>query len=218
MTSDDAFDEKRPGEQVDAILEQLRGLEQAVTDETHREEIVQTKQMLKELSGSPRLEDRITKYTGRDMGEALVGGIVFSLPLLVEDGVFEIADHLLAFTVVGIPIFLLANVAFVIALTAGLLYAVDFREVEITKPLFGFVPRRLVGVLVVSFLVATALMFMWGRLFEEDPSTLGMLARVTVIWAAAALGASLGDILPGESKGTDLTVENIGDIVSDEKQ
>jgi len=54
-------------------------------------------------------------------------------------------------------------------------------------------------------------MFMWGRLHEENPTTLEQFGRVTVIWAAAALGATLGDILPGESKGQDLA-EMIGDL------
>jgi len=31
--------------------------------------------------------------------------------------------------------------------------------------------------------------------------------------AAAALGASLGDIIPGESKGTDLTLDNLDELI-----
>ena len=193
---------------IESIIDQLRELQDNV-DERHHGEIAEVKQMLRQLPGSRTLEQQITKYTTRDIGEAAVGSVIFALPLLVEDGVFEIADHFLDFLIAGVPVFLLANIAFVIGLTAGLLYALDFREVEVNNPLFGVVPRRLVGVLAVSFIVTAALMLGWGRLFEEDPSTLGMLARLTVIWAAAALGASLGDILPGESKGTDLTVENL---------
>ena len=193
---------------IESIIDQLRELQDNV-DERHHGEIAEVKQMLRQLPGSRTLEQQITKYTTRDIGEAAVGSVIFALPLLVEDGVFEIADHFLDFLIAGVPVFLLANIAFVIGLTAGLLYALDFREVEVNNPLFGVVPRRLVGVLAVSFIVTAALMLGWGRLFEEDPSTLGMFARLTVIWAAAALGASLGDILPGESKGTDLTVENL---------
>ena len=200
---------------VETIVEQLRQLQDSV-DEQHHEEIEETKRMLTQLSGSRTLEQRITKYTSRDVGEAAVGSIIFALPLLVEDGVFEIADHMVDVLVVGIPVFLLANIAFVITLNAGLLYAVDIREVTITNPILGVIPRRLVGVLAVSLIVTTLLMFGWGRLFEEDPSALAMVARITVIWAAAALGASLGDILPGESKGTDLTVGNLDELGSGE--
>ncbi|MFP9190882.1 DUF2391 domain-containing protein [Natronosalvus vescus] len=196
------------GVAVETIVEQLRKLQDTV-DEQHHGEIEETKRMLTQLPGSRTLEQRITKYTSRDVGEAAVGSIIFALPLLVEDGVFEIADHLVDVLVAGIPVFLLANIAFVIALTAGLLYAVDIREVKVTNPIFGVVPRRLTGVLAVSLVVTTILMVGWGRLFVDDPSMLAMVGRITVIWAAAALGASLGDILPGESKGTDLTVGNL---------
>ena len=199
------------------VLEQLDSLEERITTEEARAELREARSMLAELPGSRRLEERITKYTTRDMGEAFVGSIIFALPLLVEDGVFEIAEHFLTVSVAGVPLFLLANVAFVVALTAGLLYAVDFREIQVTNPLFGVIPRRLTGVLLVSLLTTAGLMIMWGRTFEEDPTMIEATGRITVIWAAAALGASLGDILPGESKGTDLTRENVGELIGDDK-
>ncbi len=186
---------------IDDVFSQLERLEQTVTSDTERREVERTKRMLKHVPGS----DRIRKYTTRDIGEAFVGGIVFSLPLLVEDGVFEIAEWFIEVTVAQIPVFLVLNVLFVLALTTGLLYAVDIRDVKITNPFFGLIPRRLVAVLAISFIVATMTMFMWGRLHEEDPTTVEQFARITVIWAAAALGATLGDILPGESKGEDIS-------------
>lgn len=194
---------------VDDILSQLRNLERKMIDAEHQEDLEHARRMLRRLPGS----DHIQKYTTRDMGEALVGSIIFALPLLVEDGVFLIADHFLTLLVAGVPVFLLANVGFVIVLTAGLLYAVDFREVKIMNPIFGVVPRRLVGVLLISLLASAGLMVMWGRMFLDDPTPAAAFARVTVVWAAAALGASLGDILPGESKGTDLTLDNLDDLV-----
>ncbi len=186
---------------IDDVYKQLQLLEATVTSDEERREVRRARKMLKHVPGS----DRISKYTTRDMGEAFVGGIVFSLPLLVEDGVFEIAEWFTEYMIASVPIFLVVNVLFVLLLTTGLLYAIDFREVKITNPLFGFIPRRLLGVLIISFLVAAGTMFMWGRLHEEDPSTVERFSRITVIWAAAALGAVLADILPGESKGTDVS-------------
>lgn len=198
------------------VLEQLDNLEERITTEEARSELHEARSMLVELPGSRRLEERITKYTSRDMGEAFVGSIIFALPLLVEGGVFEIASYFVDRSVAGVPVFLFANIVFVVALTTGLLYAVDFREIQVSSPIFGIVPRRLTGVLLVSVLTTAGLMLMWGRAFEEDPTTLEAVGRVTVIWAAAALGASLGDILPGESKGTDLTRENVSELISDD--
>lgn len=144
------------------------------------------------------------------MAEAFVGGILVSLPMLVEDGVFEIARWFLQTTVAGVPVFLVGNVAFIVVVTIGLMYWSDIREVQITNPIFGVVPRRLVGVLTVSVLTAVFLMVLWGRLLAGDPEgPLEVFARVTVIWAAAAFGGALGDILPGESRGHDIVVENL---------
>ncbi len=194
---------------IEDVLEQLRVLERTVTTPEEQREVERAKRMIKRVPGS----DRIRKYTTRDISEGIVGGIVFSLPLLVEDGVFEIAEWFLEFTVGPLPIFLAVNSIFVVALATGLLYATDFRDVRITSPIFGVVPRRLLGVLVISFTVAAVMMFIWGRLHEEDPTALERLARITVLWAAAALGSTLGDILPGESSGTDISdlIADIGD-------
>lgn len=193
--------------QISDVFAQLERLEATVTSEAEQREVERTRRILKAVPGS----DHIRKYTTRDIGEAFVGGIIFALPLLVEGGVFEIAEWFTEITVAGVPVFLVVNVAFILTLTTGLLYAIDFRTVKITNPIFGFIPRRLVGVLMVSLLVAAGTMLMWGRLHEEDPTNLEVVARVTVVWAAAALGAVLGDILPGESKGRDIST-----IIGDE--
>ncbi len=188
------------------VFDQLDELEEAVTGSKELQAVRRTRRILERVPGS----DRIKKYTSRDVAEGFVGGIIFSLPLLVEDGVFEIAEWFAEFSVGPLPLFLTVNVVFIVILVSGLLYYTDFREIKV-RLLFGFIPKRLLGILTVSFWVAFLTMFMWGRLHEQDPTTLEQLARVTVIWAAAALGATLGDILPGESKGKDIA-ELIGDL------
>jgi len=147
------------------------------------------------------VRERIRKFTRRDIAETFVGSVLISLPLLVEDGVFDIADHF-----VETPAFFVLNAAFVVAMTAGLIYYADFRDVGIHRPLFGLVPRRLIAVLAISLLTATFMMTIWGRVggwAEPDVA----FARVSVIWAAAAFGGALGDILPGESPGADINDE-----------
>jgi len=128
------------------------------------------------------------------------GGPLFA-PLLVEGGVFEIAGWLAGTSVAGVPVFLLAHVAFVLVMTAGLLYAADFRQIEIRHPILGVIPRRYAGVLLVSLFTSAFMLLLWGRLHEGDPTGPERGARVLVVWAVAAFGAGLGDILPGESQG-----------------
>jgi uncharacterized membrane protein len=127
--------------------------------------------------------------------------------------VFAIAEWFLALTVGPIPVLLVLNTVFVVLLIAGLLYYTDIRTV-VEQRLFGLIPERLLGVLVISFFVAAGTMLMWGRLHLGDPTTLEQVARISVVWTAAAFGATLGDILPGESRGDDLTdrLEELTDL------
>lgn len=203
------------GDTVDIrdILSQLSELEETINTPEQHQELRETKHLIERLPGGDFIDEQIGKYTSRDLGEAFVGSIIFALPLLVEDGVFEIANHFLTVWVAGLPIYLITNIVFVITLTTGLIYAVDFRDVKIVNPIFGILPRRLVGVLLISFLTVAGLMALWGRMGVGEPSTIAVFARITVIWTAAALGASLGDILPGESKGTDLTFSNLDELI-----
>ena len=189
---------------MDDLFEQLEELEQTVDTKEELKEVNDVRQTLERLPGSSLLGTRIERYTTRDVAESFVGSILISLPLLVEDGVYDIADHFLAHTVAGIPIWLVGNVAFIVVLTWGLLYWADFRDIPISNPFLGVVPRRLVGVLAISLFTATMTMTMWGRVGNwEDPAV--AFARISVIWTAAAFGAALGDILPGEGSGTSLS-------------
>jgi uncharacterized membrane protein len=187
---------------MDDLYDQLEELEQTVDTPEERKEVDDVRRTIQRLPGG-RLTKRIDRYTTKDVAESFVGSILISLPMLVEDGVFNIADHFLENTVAGIPIWLVTNIVFVVALTWGLLYWAEFRTVLETNPFFGFIPRRLVGVLIISFLTATLTMTMWGRVGGWQEVDVA-LARIMVIWTAAAFGGALGDILPGESSGRSL--------------
>ena len=181
------------------VIEELEELESIVSSPEEQTAVRETRQMLKRVPGG----SYIRKYTSRDIAEGFIGGIIFSLPLLVEDGVFDIASWFVSVTFGGVPIMLVGNVIFICLLVFGLLYYTDFRTI-VRRPILGIFPRRLVAVLLISLTVASLTMFLWGRLHENDPSRLEQVARITVLWTAAALGATLGDIIPGESHGSDL--------------
>jgi len=191
----------------------LDRLEETVDEPHEREKVRQTISLVERMPGSHAFTNRITKYTTRDIAESFVGGILLSLPLLVEDGVFDIAEWLANTLVGGVPVFLVANVLFVLVMTWGLLYFADFRDLRDSNPLFGFLPRRLVAVLTISLFVSVGTMILWGRLVEGNPTTIEAISRVTIIWAAAAFGAGLGDILPGESTGQDVSerIDELGE-------
>lgn len=205
------------GTDIDQLLTELETLKETVDDPTEREQVREAMKVAQNLPRTERAKRRIKKYTTRDVAEGFVGGILLSLPLLVEDGVFEIAEWFLETVVFGIPLFLVANIGFIMLMVYGLLYWSDIRNVKDPNPILGVIPRRYVGVLLISLVTAAFLLVLWGRHVEEDPaSTLEVFGRVTVIWAAAAFGAALGDILPGESRGHDVVLENINEIVTKE--
>lgn len=189
---------------INDLLAKLDALSDTVDEGHEREKVRQTISLVERMPGSSAFRTRITKYTSRDMAEAFVGAVIFALPLLVEGGVFEIAAWFAAVRPGGVPVVLLAHVGFVLVMTAGLLYFADFRQIEISHPIFGVVPRRYAGILFVSLVTSAFMLLLWGRLHEGDPSSLERGSRVAVVWAGAAFGASLGDILPGESEGADI--------------
>ncbi|ELZ46705.1 hypothetical protein C463_03719 [Halorubrum californiense DSM 19288] len=186
------------------LLATLDALSDTVDEGHEREKVRQTISLVERMPGTGALAERITKYTSRDLAESFVGAVLFALPLLVEGGVFEIAAWFAAVTVAGVPVLLIGHVGFIFLATAGLLYFADFRQITIRHPIFGLIPRRYAGVLLVSLATSSAMLLFWGRLHEGDPTAIERAGRIAVVWAAAAFGAGLGDILPGESQGEDL--------------
>ncbi|OVE83813.1 DUF2391 family protein [Natronolimnobius baerhuensis] len=176
---------------IDDLYEQLETLEETVDDADEQREVRRTKRLAARLSSNGTVSRVITEFTGKDKAEAFVGSVVIGMPLLVEDGVLEIGEFLAA-----TPAYFGVNIALAVALVVGILYVADFRDVRVTDPYFGVVPRRPVWVLAIAFVTAAGMMTLWGRVTWADPWV--DLCQVSVIFTAMAIGGSLGDILPGE--------------------
>jgi uncharacterized membrane protein len=202
-TGTEPVSELTDGELVDALHDEFGDLESVVDDPTDRREVDRLREQTLQATLDDVFNDRIQKYTGRDIAEAFVGSVFFSIPFLVEDGVFDVAAFFLSFRIGYFPVYFLANAAFVLLMILALVYWAGPQDVRVSRPMFGFVPRRLVGIAAVSFVTAAALMTVWGRVDNwQDPVV--ALARISVVWTVASFGASLGDILPGESSGADI--------------
>lgn len=201
--SSESVDRQSQSAPIDDVFDKLDTLEETVDTPEERKKVDHVRQTLEEVPSRHFVSDQIEHYTVRDVAEGFIGSILFSLPLLVEDGVFDVANHLVSVTAFGLPVWLLGNVLFILAMTWVLLYWTDFKDVRVRDPLGGFLPRRVLGVLLISLLTATVTMTMWGRAGGWSDPTLAF-ARVTVIWTGAAFGAALSDILSGPSSGTTL--------------
>jgi len=207
------------GELVDELGHQFDELESTVDSDAGRRRVQRMREETVQAAIDDAFGSEINKYTSRDIAEAFVGSIFFSIPFLVEDGVFDVAEYFLSFRIGLFPVFFLLNAVFVIGMIYALVYWAGPQDVQITRPIFGFIPRRLVGIAVVSFLTAAALMTMWGRVDNWQQPVVA-LARISVVWTVASFGAALGDILPGESSGTDINddLAALGDRVGDDAE
>ncbi|WP_132058529.1 DUF2391 family protein [Halorussus amylolyticus] len=179
-----------PDPDIDDLLDELEELEETVDDPEEREQVRETMRVARRVS-TPGTFGRVIKgFDRHDAAEALVGSVVFGIPMLVEGGTLEIGEF-----VAANPPALLVTLVGTVALVIGVLYVAEIQQVEIHRPLFGVVPRRLVGVLGVSFATAFVTMTVWGRVDWADPWL--AVCQTSVTFTAMALGAALGDILPG---------------------
>jgi uncharacterized membrane protein len=184
-------DGPRERPRVDDLLDELELLEQQVRAPEAKAQLAETMRLARQLDTRGTFGNVIAGGFGRtDAAEALVGSVVFGIPMLVEGGTLEVGAF-----VAGNVAYLVGTLVFTVVLVHGLIYVADFQEVEVVNPVFGIVPRRMVGVLTISAATATALMTVWGRVDWSTPWVAA--CQVSVCFVAMAIGAALGDILPG---------------------
>jgi uncharacterized membrane protein len=173
------------------LYDDLRELEETVDSSEEREQVRETIRTALEVRNQPGVFGRIVKGFGLDdAAQALLGALLFGIPMFVEGGTTEIGAYLATR-----PVHLVGTHAAVLGLIIGILYVADIQDVRIQNPIFGIVPRRLVGVLTISFLTALVVMVGWG---VTDPAVpIRAFADATVAYVPMSIGAALGDIIPG---------------------
>lgn len=170
-------------------LDELEELEEFVDTAEEREQVREAMRAVRRVRPRPfgRLRDG---FGLRDAGEALVGSVIFGIPMVVEEGTLEVGAY-----IAGRPASVALTALLGLAFVLGILRAVEFAQVE-DDLLFGLVPARLLGILAISGGAAVLLMTVWGRVDWTTPAVAASQTLVTAI--VMAVGASLGDILPGE--------------------
>jgi len=173
------------------LFDQLEELEETVDTPEEQEQVRETMRVALKASQAGGTFGRVIKGFGRDdLAEAPLGSVPFGIPMAVEGGTQEVGEFL-----VGRPIYFAGTGLFAVGITISILYVADFQDVRITYRIFGLIPRRLVGVLGVSFLAALVMLTAWGRISWETPWL--ALANIVVAFVPMSIGAALGDILPG---------------------
>ena len=172
------------------VLDELDALHDSVDSAAERdrvEEIIETVHDVEEPAVFGRL---VVGFDRADAAEALLGSVLFGIPMVVEGGTLDVGAFVAAH-----PLALVGTLLAAVGLTIGILYVAEFQDVRVYKPLFGVLPRRLVGVVTIAFLTALGLMTVWGRVDWADPWL--AFSQVSVAFVPMVIGAALGDLLPG---------------------
>jgi uncharacterized membrane protein len=172
------------------LYDDLQELADTVDDPEEREKVEAAMRTAVEVEPANVFGRVIRGFDRGDAAEAMLGATVFGIPMLVEGGTNEAGAFLQ-----GHPLALVGTVAFTIAVVVGILYVSEIQDVHVTYAFFGVIPRRLVGVLGISLAFALASMTAWGRVDWAAPEL--AVATIVVAWMPMAIGAALGDILPG---------------------
>ncbi|GAB7012710.1 hypothetical protein JCM18549_09810 [Halolamina salina] len=178
---------------VDDLLDELEALELELADEDQ-----ETKSRVRESIRMARRIDEDTPVFGRvikgfdrhDAAEALVGSVVFGIPMVIEGGTLEAGVYLATH-----PIYFLATLLFGVSIVNGLLYVAEIQDVRVVDPILGILPRRPVGLLTIAALTSLFMMTAWGRVDWAEPWI--AVCQTAVCFVGMAIGGALGDILPG---------------------
>jgi len=185
----DADDEPPADADIEDVLTELEALEDTVDTGEERQQVRRAIRVARRARRGV-FGGIVRGYDAGDVAEAVLGALLFGIPMAVEGGTNEAGEFLAAR-----PALVVGTAGFAVAVVVGILYVSDIQDVRVHRPLFGVVPRRLVGIVTVSFLAAVVLLTAWGRIDWADP--LVALSTVVVAFLPMSIGAALGDILPG---------------------
>ncbi|WP_348612402.1 DUF2391 family protein [Halobaculum rarum] len=177
---------------VEDLIEELETLEGVVDDTDERRKVREAMRTARDLATpKPSVFGKVVRGFDRgDIAEAFLGSVLFGVPMLVEGGTTEIGAYL-----GGNPAFLVGTALVTVLLVVGIIYVADFQDVRVYRPILGVVPRRLVGVLGVAAFTSVVGLTAWGQIDWADPAV--ALGSTVVAALPMAVGAALGDLLPG---------------------
>lgn len=181
---------------VAALFDELEELERIVDSPAEREQVREAMQAAVDAQSSqtPVFGRVIWGFDRSDFAEAVLGSLLFGIPMAVESGTVDAGRHIAQH-----PLYFAGTVAAAVAMVVGILYVADFQDVRVAKRIFGLIPVRLVGVTGTAFLTSVALLTGWGVVeWSTDPAVAWVsLCVCAVAFVPMAIGAALGDILPG---------------------
>jgi uncharacterized membrane protein len=179
------------------LFDELEELASLVDSEAEREQVREA------MEAATAAQDSDGAVFGRviwgfdreDLAESILGSLLFGIPMAVEGGTVDAGRHIAQH-----PLYFAGTVGTAVAMVIGILYVADFQDVRIKNRIFGLIPRRLAGVTLTAFFSAFALLTGWGLVewSTTDPTVVWeSICICSVAFVPMAIGAALGDILPG---------------------
>lgn len=180
---------KQPPDMGD-LFDELEELEEMVDDPDERAQVREAMQAASEAQDDVVFGRVVWGFDRADLSEAVLGALLFGIPMAVEGGTNEAGEFL-----AENPLLLAGTLGATVALAVGIIYVADIQDVRVRDPILGIIPRRLVGVLGTAFLMSIFLLTAWGRVDWGEPWIAVSTSIVALL--PMAIGAALGDILPG---------------------
>jgi len=176
------------------LFDELEELEDLVDSEAEREQVRDAMRAAADVQDPAVFGRVIWGFDREDFAEAVLGSLLFGIPMAVESGTVDAGLHIAQH-----PLYFLGTIAAAVSLVIGILYVADFQDVRIAHRILGVVPRRLAGVTTTAFLSSVCLLTAWGVVdWSTDPVALwNAICVCSVAFVPMAIGAALGDILPG---------------------
>lgn len=190
---------KDSGKDVDEILEDTEEIQEDVDEiksdvDDIKDDVDEIKEdvdeiILKQNSLLKRLKNKITpdKFSFDDIAQQIVGAVILSAPLAVTEEVWNLSASL-DFSRIILIIFV------TIIFDILLIYYTKYQAVE-KESLFNLVPTRLLSLLLVSYLVATVILYLFGVIGGQINSLEPMLKLVIFIGLFSNIGAAAADML-----------------------
>ena len=181
---------------IAGLFDELEELEDIVDSDEERKQVREAMRAATDAQDDdPAVFGRVIwGFDREDFAEAVLGSLLFGIPMAVEGGTVDAGRHIAQH-----PIYFAATLVTAVAMAVGILYVADFQDVRVAHRIFGVIPRRLAGVTLTAFGTAVALLTGWGLVeWSSDPALVWeSLCVCAIAYVPMAIGAALGDILPG---------------------
>jgi len=173
------------GKDVEDIKEDVDDISETVDD--IKEDVDELLKKHDSLLKKFKFKLKPDKFAFDDFAQQIVGAIIISAPLAVTAEVWMLADHLdltRLILIFGITLFF----------DILLIYFTKYQAVE-KENIFKFIPLRLISLLVVSYLAAGLILFLFGVIGGQVNSIMWAAKLILFVGLFANIGAGAADML-----------------------